>query len=107
MTHDLWLLVFCTFGLLVLLGATSGIVNQMLWVSEPLACVLAGIALGPLGAGLLHLDPAASTLDAGILREAARFTLAIAVTGPRCACRPSGCGRTGGVWRSRWGRAWC
>ena len=81
MTHEIWLLVFCTFSLLVLLGATSGIVNQLLWVSEPLACVLAGIALGPLGAGLLHLDPAASTLDAEILREAARFTLAIAVTG--------------------------
>ena len=81
MTHEIWLLVFCTFSLLVLLGATSGIVNQLLWVSEPLACVLAGIAIGPLGAGLLHLDPAASTLDAEILREAARFTLAIAVTG--------------------------
>lgn len=81
MTHDLWWLVFCTFGLLVLLGATSGIVNQLLWVSEPLACLLAGIALGPLGAGLLHLDPVHSSMDAGILREAARFTLAIAVTG--------------------------
>ena len=81
MTHELWLLVFCTFGLLALLGATSGIVNQLLWVSEPLACVLAGIALGPLGAGLLNLDPTASPMDAGVLREAARFTLAIAVTG--------------------------
>ena len=81
MTHDLWWLVFCTFGLLVLLGATSGIVNQLLWVSEPLACVLAGIALGPLGAGLLHLNPVDSPMAAGILREAARFTLAIAVTG--------------------------
>ena len=49
-------------------------------MSEPLACVVAGVAVGPLGAGLLHLDPAASTLDAAILREAARFTLAIAVT---------------------------
>jgi len=95
-THELWLLVFCTFGLLAQLGATSGVVNQLLWVSEPLACVLAGIALGPLGAGLLHLDPVASTLDADILREAARFTLAIAVTG---ACLPSGCGGTGAVWR--------
>jgi Kef-type K+ transport system membrane component KefB len=83
MTQDLWWLVFCTFGLLVLLGATSGIVNQLLWVSEPLACVLAGIALGPLGAGLLHLDPVRSPLDAGILREARRF----------------GCARTGGVSR--------
>ena len=81
MTHDIWWLVLCTFALLALLGATSGIINQLLWMSEPLACVLAGIALGPLGAGLLRLDPVQSPLDAGILREAARFTLAIAVTG--------------------------
>ena len=81
MTHDVWLIILCTFGLLALLGATSGIINQLLWISEPLACVLAGIALGPLGAGLLHLDPVQSPVDAGILREAARFTLAIAVTG--------------------------
>jgi len=45
MTHELWILVFCTCGLLALLGAPSGIVNQLLWVSEPLACMLAGIAL--------------------------------------------------------------
>ena len=78
---DLWLLLLCTFGLLVALGATSGVVNEQLWLSEPLACVLAGIAVGPLGAGLLHLDPAANPVDAVILREAARVTLAIAVTG--------------------------
>ena len=78
---DLWLLLLCTFGLLVALGATSGVVNEQLWVSEPLACVLAGIAVGPLGAGLLHLDPAVNPADAVILREAARVTLAIAVTG--------------------------
>lgn len=81
MTPDMWLLIFCIFGLLVALGATSGIVNQLLWVSEPLTCVVAGVALGPLGAGLLHLDPMAHPADAAILREAARFTLAIAVTG--------------------------
>ncbi|MGI4796579.1 MAG: cation:proton antiporter [Janthinobacterium lividum] len=81
MTSEIWLLIFCTFGLLVALGATSGIINQLLWVSEPLACVVAGIALGPLGAGLLQLDPVAHPVDADILREAARFTLAIAVTG--------------------------
>ena len=78
---NLWLLLLCTFGLLVALGATSGVVNEQLWVSEPLACVLAGIAVGPLGAGLLHLDPASNPVDAIILREAARVTLAIAVTG--------------------------
>jgi NhaP-type Na+/H+ or K+/H+ antiporter len=78
---DLWLLLLCIFGLLVALGATSGVVNEQLWVSEPLACVLAGVAVGPLGAGLLHLDPATNKLDAAIVREAARVTLAIAVTG--------------------------
>ena len=78
---DGWLLVLCVFGLLVALGATSGVVNQQLWVSEPLACVLAGVAVGPLGAGLLHLDPATGTVDAAILREGARVTLAIALTG--------------------------
>ncbi len=78
---DVWLLVLCTFGLLVALGATSGVVNEQLWISEPLACALAGIAVGPLGAGLLRLDPTNSPFDAAILREAARFTLAIAVTG--------------------------
>ena len=78
---DVWLFVLCTFGLLVALGATSGVVNEQLWISEPLACVLAGIAIGPLGAGLLHLDPVTDPAAAAILREAARVTLAIAVTG--------------------------
>jgi NhaP-type Na+/H+ or K+/H+ antiporter len=79
-SFDLFLLLLCTFGLLVALGATSGVVNEQLWISEPLACVLAGIAVGPVGAGLLHLDPVANPFDAAILREAARVTLAIAVT---------------------------
>ena len=48
---DIWLVVLCVFGLLVALGATSGVVNEQLWVSEPLACALAGIAIGPVGAG--------------------------------------------------------
>jgi len=81
MTPDWWLLIFCVFGLLAALGATSGIVNQALWVSEPLICAVAGIVLGPLGAGLLTLDPMTYPADAALLREAARFTLAIAVTG--------------------------
>lgn len=38
-------------------------------MSEPLACAAAGVALGLLGAGLLHLDPVARTLDAAILRK--------------------------------------
>ena len=81
MTPDQWLLTFCVFGLLVALGATSGIINHLLWVSEPLTCAMAGVALKPIGAGLLHLDPMAHGADAAILREAARFTLAVAVTG--------------------------
>ena len=78
---DVWLLILCVFGLLVALGATSGVVNEQLWISEPLACALAGVAIGPVGFNLLHLDPVASPLDADILKEASRFTLAIAVTG--------------------------
>jgi len=47
MILDPWLLVFCIFVLLVALGATTGLVNERLWMSEPLACTLAGVALGP------------------------------------------------------------
>lgn len=81
MVPDPWLLLFCAFGLLVALGTTSGLINERLWISEPLACALAGIALGPLGLGLLRLDPGADPASAAVLREAARVTLAIAVTG--------------------------
>jgi len=80
MTSEIWIIVLCTFSLLVALGATTGVVNHLLWVSEPLACVLAGVALGPLGFGLLHLDAANNPVHAQILQEAARLTLAIAVT---------------------------
>ncbi len=65
---DIWLVVLCVFGLLVALGATPGVVNEQLRVSEPLACALAGIAIGPVGTGLLLLDPASSASDAVILR---------------------------------------
>ena len=50
---DVWLVILCMFGFLVAL----------------------------VGAELLNLDPAASALEAAILREAARITLAIAITG--------------------------
>ncbi len=80
-SDDTWLLILCVFGLLVVLGSSSGVIKERLWVSEPLACALAGVAIGPIGLGLFRLDPATSPLDAAILREAARFTLAIAVTG--------------------------
>ena len=81
MLPDPWLLILCVFGLLVALGTTSGLVNERLWVSEPLVCALAGIALGPVGLGLLRLDPGTDPASAAVLREAARVTLAIAVTG--------------------------
>lgn len=78
---DLWLLLLCSSGLLVVLGATSGMVNETLWVSEPLACAIAGVVLGPIGFGLLRLDSMTSQVDATILREAARMTLVIGTVG--------------------------
>lgn len=81
MSPDIWASLFCIFGLLTILGTTSGVVNERLWVSEPLTCVLAGIAIGPVGLGLLHLDAGADPHSALFLQEAARITLAIAVTG--------------------------
>lgn len=74
-----WLLGFGVTALLLVLGATSGLVNSKLWVSEPLVCAVFGVAMGPLAAGLLRLDPAADPQAHDLLREAARVTLAIAV----------------------------
>lgn len=74
-----WLLGFGVTSLLLLLGATSGLVNSKLWVSEPLVCALFGVAIGPVGGGLLRLDPVADPQALAFLREAARVTLAIAV----------------------------
>jgi NhaP-type Na+/H+ or K+/H+ antiporter len=76
---DPWLLGFAVTALLLVLGATSGLVNAKLWVSEPLVCAAFGVALGPFGAGLLRLDATADPQAHDFLREAARFTLAIAV----------------------------
>jgi hypothetical protein len=56
---DIWLVVLCVFGLLVALGATSGVVDEQLWVSEPLTCALAGIAIGPVGTTTSFPCPAA------------------------------------------------
>lgn len=81
MFPDPWLLTFVVAALLVVLGATSGLINERLWVSEPLACALAGISLGPVGFGLILADPASDASAASLLREAARITLAVAVTG--------------------------
>ena len=81
MITDPWLLVMCVFGFLTILGVTSGLINERLWVSEPLACMLLGIALGPIGLGLLRLDVPNDPAGAAALREVARVTLAIAVAG--------------------------
>jgi NhaP-type Na+/H+ or K+/H+ antiporter len=74
-----WLVGFGVTALLLLLGATSGLVNSKLWVSEPLVCAAFGVAVGPLGLGLLSLDPVHNPQAHVFLREAARITLAIAV----------------------------
>jgi NhaP-type Na+/H+ or K+/H+ antiporter len=74
-----WLLGFAIMVLLLVLGATSGLVNSKLWISEPLVCAAFGVALGPFGAGLLRLDASTSPQAHDFLREAARVTLAIAV----------------------------
>jgi len=74
-----WLLGFGVTALLLVLGATSGLVNSKLWVSEPLVCAAFGVAIGPFGAGLLRLDASADPQAHDFLREAARVTLAIAV----------------------------
>lgn len=63
-----------------MLGATSGLVNARLWMSEPLICIVAGVALGPHGFGLLRLNPSAEAGDLLALREVARVTLAVTVT---------------------------
>ena len=74
-----WLLGFGVSALLLVLGATSGLVNSKLWVSEPLVCAAFGVAIGPFGAGLLQMDASADPMAHDFLREAARVTLAIAV----------------------------
>ncbi len=64
---------------LVALGATSGIVATRLYLSEPLLCLAAGVIAGP--ATLDWIDPdGLKGSDARVLVEAARVTLAIAVT---------------------------
>lgn len=80
MITDPWLLTFIVFGLLVILGTTAGLIDTRLYVSEPLACVLAGIAVGPLGLSLVQADPGSDPTAAAVLQEAARITLAVAVT---------------------------
>ncbi len=76
-----WLLVFCVTALLLLLGATSGLVNARLWMSEPLVCTLAGILLGPVALDLIRISPGTDPQSREFFLEAARVTLAIAVLG--------------------------
>lgn len=66
--------------LLLFLGAASGLVNNRLWLSEPILCVLVGIAVGPVGFDWLHESAQEPSTGAATI-EAARFALAIAVTG--------------------------
>jgi sodium/hydrogen antiporter len=81
MFPDPWLLTLCVFAALVALGSTSGLINERLWISEPLLCALLGVALGPVGIGILRINPSANPAAALVLRETARITLAIAVIG--------------------------
>ncbi|WP_419729646.1 cation:proton antiporter [Lichenicola sp.] len=76
---DPWLLAFSVAVLLLLLGATSGLVNSELWMSEPLVCAMAGILLGPLVLGFIRIDPGQDPAARAVFREAARVTLGVAV----------------------------
>ena len=81
MFPDPWLLTFLVFAVLVALGSSSGLINERLWISEPLVCALVGVALGPVGLGLVHINPGKDPASAAVLSETARVTLAIAVAG--------------------------
>jgi hypothetical protein len=97
---DPWLLGFAVTALLLVLGATSGLVNAKLWVSEPLVCAAFGVALGPFGAGLLRLDATADP-------QAHDSPSPSPCWPPRSACPGAGSAAVGAVspWRS--GRACC
>ncbi len=77
--HDPWLLAFSVTLLLLLLGATSGLVNSELWMSEPLVCAIVGVLLGPVLFGFIRIDPGHDPAARALFREASRLTLAIAV----------------------------
>ncbi|NKF24396.1 cation:proton antiporter domain-containing protein [Solimonas marina] len=65
---------------LLLLAAASGLVNDRLWLSEPMLCVAIGIAVGPLGFGWLAGPLRQSHIEPTMI-EAARLALSIAVVG--------------------------
>ena len=77
--HDPWLLAFSVALLLLLLGATSGLVNSELWMSEPLVCAIVGVLLGPVLFGFIQIEPGHDPTACAVFREASRLTLAIAV----------------------------
>lgn len=79
MIQDPWLLAFSVTLLLLLLGATSGLVNSELWMSEPLVCAILGVLLGPVLLGFIQIDPGHDPAARALFREASRVTLAIAV----------------------------
>ncbi len=76
-----WGFVLCIALVLLLLGTTAGFIDGRLWISEPLVCAAVGVAVGPLGLGLLALHVGADPNGAAFMREAARVTLVIAVMG--------------------------
>ena len=90
-----WLLVFCITALLLVLGATSGLVNSRLWMSEPLACAVAGVLLGPLALDLIALDPGHDPEARAFLREGRGSRWRSQCSAPRFVCPKAGCGRTG------------
>ncbi|HEX2939548.1 MAG TPA: cation:proton antiporter, partial [Rhodopila sp.] len=76
-----WAVIFCVSVLLLILGATAGLINSRLWISEPLACLLLGIVLGPVCLGLVALPVGENAVATAFMREAARVTLTVAVIG--------------------------
>lgn len=66
-------------GLLLLLGLVSVPLKGQLWLSEPLVALLAGVALGSHGLGLL--DVFDGRPPEPILEQASRLTLAVALMG--------------------------
>jgi NhaP-type Na+/H+ or K+/H+ antiporter len=65
---------------LLALGSTAGLVNNRLWISEPLVCLSIGVLAGPHGFEWVNLHGESSAGDR-IMIEAARVALAIAVVG--------------------------
>jgi len=66
-------------GLILLLGLVSDVIKTRLWVSEPLVALVAGVALGSSGLGLLHVFNWAPQEQ--ILEQASRLTLAFGLMG--------------------------